>query len=533
MKLQIVLTLIGISFLLSINSFTQVNIQRVLLNGNNISAYFQNTGIFNQNTATTNTPGFEWPKGTNKFAFFTAGLCISCKINEQLAQSMASYEGEFVPGFVINGIPFTNEYFKIYKINRGDNPGNNPDYQNWPLMIPYGAPYIDVNNNKQYDPEIDSIGIRNAAQVIFLCMTDGFVSSHTSGEGFGGGVIYPLLYSQIALTAWCYDTYELMDLQFIKWEIINKSTSQWNSTYFSIVGDPDLGQADDDYIGCDTLLKLGFCYNGDNNDQQYGINPPAVGIILHKSPLGLTSFTFFTNTGSSPPPCESDPNGEPYPAYLMMKGYKKDSSNYMNPLTNPPFPTKYVYTGDPETNTGWTEYRGSVQNCGGNTGTIINSNQVGDRRFVMSSGAENYTVNPDDTVIIYASQLIARGNSNKNSVTLLKNYANIAWNIYNSGFNVGIKKISNNIPSSFSLEQNYPNPFNPSTKIRFAIPKNELVTLKIFDLLGREAAILVNEKLQPGTYETTFDASMLPSGVYFYSLKTNTFTDTKKMILIK
>ena len=98
---------------------------------------------------------------------------------------------------------------------------------------------------------------------------------------------------------------------------------------------------------------------------------------------------------------------------------------------------------------------------------------------------------------------------------------------------IGIQNISSEIPDKYSLSQNYPNPFNPSTKIRFAIPKNELVTLKIYDLLGREAAILVNEKLQPGTYETTFDGSSLTSGVYFYRLNAGDFKETKKMILIK
>ncbi|MBM4159268.1 MAG: T9SS type A sorting domain-containing protein [Ignavibacteria bacterium] len=101
-----------------------------------------------------------------------------------------------------------------------------------------------------------------------------------------------------------------------------------------------------------------------------------------------------------------------------------------------------------------------------------------------------------------------------------------------------IQNISTEIPSAYSLEQNYPNPFNPSTKIRFAIPKNEIVTLKIFDLLGREVAVLVNEKLQPGTYETTFDArrggtSTLTSGVYFYRLEVNEVQITKKCVLLK
>jgi hypothetical protein len=89
------------------------------------------------------------------------------------------------------------------------------------------------------------------------------------------------------------------------------------------------------------------------------------------------------------------------------------------------------------------------------------------------------------------------------------------------------------------LGQNYPNPFNPVTKIRFDIKKSEFrsqnseVTLKIFDITGKEVARLVNETLQHGSYEVKFDGSMLNSGVYFYKLTTDGFTETKKMTLIK
>ncbi|MCI0474468.1 MAG: T9SS type A sorting domain-containing protein, partial [Ignavibacteria bacterium] len=212
---------------------------------------------------------------------------------------------------------------------------------------------------------------------------------------------------------------------------------------------------------------------------------------------------------------------------------KKDRSNFMNPLTVPPVPTKFVYTGDPETNTGWTEFKGCVQNCGGNNGTIISVNPPGDRRFIFSSGALNYSVNQVDTVIIYASQLIARGTSNLNSVTKLKNLANTAWDFYNSGFTVGIKTISEKIPADFNLYQNYPNPFNPNTIINFQLPTNNFVTLKIYDITGKEVETLVNEQLSPGSYKVDWNASRYPSGVYFYNLKSNGYTSTKKMILVK
>jgi hypothetical protein len=92
---------------------------------------------------------------------------------------------------------------------------------------------------------------------------------------------------------------------------------------------------------------------------------------------------------------------------------------------------------------------------------------------------------------------------------------------------------SSKIPKSFSLNQNYPNPFNPSTVISYQLSAVSKVTLKVYDILGKEIASLVNEEQQAGSYNVTFNASNLSSGIYFYTLKTDNFTQTRKMILIK
>ena len=89
------------------------------------------------------------------------------------------------------------------------------------------------------------------------------------------------------------------------------------------------------------------------------------------------------------------------------------------------------------------------------------------------------------------------------------------------------------IPETFILEQNYPNPFNPSTRISYQLPVSGNVTLKVYDLLGREVATLVNEEKPAGSYEVSFDASQLSSGVYLYRLSSGSFIETKKMILMK
>jgi hypothetical protein len=88
-------------------------------------------------------------------------------------------------------------------------------------------------------------------------------------------------------------------------------------------------------------------------------------------------------------------------------------------------------------------------------------------------------------------------------------------------------------PSEFSLSQNYPNPFNPTTSIGFAISNGGFVSLKIYDLLGREVATIVNQRLLPGRYTSTWDATEVPSGVYLYRLSTSAFVETRKLVLLR
>lgn len=96
-----------------------------------------------------------------------------------------------------------------------------------------------------------------------------------------------------------------------------------------------------------------------------------------------------------------------------------------------------------------------------------------------------------------------------------------------------VDRDNNVIPDAYELTQNYPNPFNPSTQIRFKIAETGLTTLKVFDVMGREVATLVNETLSPGSYTARFDAANLPSGTYVYALTTGAHRLTNKMILLK
>jgi hypothetical protein len=110
--------------------------------------------------------------------------------------------------------------------------------------------------------------------------------------------------------------------------------------------------------------------------------------------------------------------------------------------------------------------------------------------------------------------------------------ANTEYELWPAGL-TGVTNLNTGIPVKYSLEQNYPNPFNPTTKIKFQIPSEGVVKLKIFNILGQEVATLVNEQMKAGSYSVDFNASKISSGVYIYRIETGTFTSVKKMMLLK
>lgn len=117
---------------------------------------------------------------------------------------------------------------------------------------------------------------------------------------------------------------------------------------------------------------------------------------------------------------------------------------------------------------------------------------------------------------------------------------NNGWGIWLEGDSIcTVESIPNSIyypsepPTKFQLKENFPNPFNPTTRINYSIPEQSFVTIRVFDVLGREVEMLVNKEQPQGNYEVEFDASALTSGIYFYRIKAGDFVDTKKMVLMK
>lgn len=161
----------------------------------------------------------------------------------------------------------------------------------------------------------------------------------------------------------------------------------------------------------------------------------------------------------------------------------------------------------------WDSTRVAFESRAGNTSHAWTYNG----NFVPKKGNENARIN----LWLFNSQPPLNGSRTE---VIIQSFTRIV---------TGLRGPFGAMPQKFQLHQNYPNPFNPSTTINYQLPTINHVTLKVFDVLGQEVATLVNEELQPGSYETTFDGSGLASGVYLYRLQAGGLVQTKKLLLLR
>jgi hypothetical protein len=326
---------------------------------------------------------------------------------------------------------------------------------------------------------------------------------------------------------------------FSKYRILNKSSQNWDSVYISLVDDADIGDGSDDAAGCDTTLDLGYIYNFDNNDIDYGAAPPALGYRILQSPMrftgnnqdtamlpygnyvgykltGMSAYNVFINNGGS---CLGDP-GNSVSAYNFMRGKDGCGNTILNWVWG--YPTTYKYSGNAYQHQGWYD------------------STSGDKRQILSCGP--FSMNSGQEQFLVIGIITGRGGSNLGSLGTMADNSEHAKLLYNGSFGgtpIGINSISTEVPRSYNLEQNYPNPFNPVTKIKFEIPLSRGVSegrgvlLKVFNSLGEQIDELVNQELRPGIYEVDWDGSAYSSGVYFYQITSGDFTQTRKMLLIK
>ena len=343
---------------------------------------------------------------------------------------------------------------------------------------------------------------------------------------------------------------ELENVMFIKYSILNTGTvdNEMDSVYLGIWEDADLGAYDDDLVGCDTLLNSGFAYNN-TPDFIYGENCPSFFTTLLQGPIiqtndpsdtAIVKYGGLISSESFPGSRNLDISshafnlgGDPYigdpGTVIQVRNYlegKTRTGFYPNPCTfmhgevrggvdcNEVDPHFWA-SGDPVTDVGWIN--------------ISNSDQ---RNFVNSGPFKLEKDKPQEIIIAY---VMGRGTDFFNSITVARENVQRAIQEYENNFTSMTYSPPPpvNPVTDYKLYHNYPNPFNPTTTIRFELPQDGIVTIKVYDILGQEVATILNEFKKADRYEIKFNAKGLASGVYIYRMKVNDFIESKKMVVLK
>ncbi len=488
--------------------------------------------------------GLLWPEGENATLnlIFQDGLLWGGYVGDSLFVNGNTYRyGLQAAKILDNGLaddPSLSKY-RVYKIRKdwedlsfGETRDQyQKDYLEW--SADDGAPFYDSNNDGIYTAGIDQ-PLFLGDEVLWCVMNDLDPGRTTSTYGTGP------IGLEVQLTVYGFNTSSILqNVLFKKYRIINKSQNTIDDMFFGYWSDPDLGDLSDDYVGCDTILNLAYCYNADNDDElYYGENPPAVGYVLLQGTTisgtssdsarfnnqwvygmkdqGMTSFSFTMNTSFFPPPCWEYPS-QHIQQYNYLNGLVCDGSAYRNPIDNKI--TKFPFSGNPVDSTGWFM-------------SYENLPPPGDMRMYLNSGS--ITMAPGDTQEVVIAIIAAQGSNNLQSVTELKKTAKNVQYFYDNYIpelvNINYEPP---LPEYYYLSQNYPNPFNPTTIINYELPISGFVSLKVFDILGREIAVLVNEERSPGIYQVELSSENLSSGIYFYTLNSGAFSKTRKMTVIK
>jgi len=416
------------SFALDQGSGEDANLQKSQIlssgsfDGNRVKADLENNGMLVSHRVSGHS-GLEWPKGSRKYSVYAAGPWIIGKVNGELRSAIAEYAPEFTTGQW--GSDGTDSSAVLYKVNQIDiyDPESNPDFANWPTQ--HGAPWVDVDGDGEYNPMPDGVDHPEflGDQVIYYVMNDGISDNH---DVFNTGP----LGIEVRVTIWGYDRQDVFgDAMFVKLQIFNKGGNEIEDMYFGSWADPDLGDAGDDLVGCDTTLNLGFCYN-DGEDYIYLPDPaPAVGIqhlqvavpshdlsqeaycfgemqTSFKS-LGMTSFIKFIGGDD----VYTDPN-DAMEAYYYLQGYNRRGGPFINSATGES--TRFICPDDPNLNVDrndliWVD---------------SDDNPSDDRRFLMGSGPFNMSF--VDSAEVVLALIHGQGANANNSVTVLKQIADLA-----------------------------------------------------------------------------------------------------------
>lgn len=500
---------------------------------------------------------------------YSAGFFLSgYSKNELWANGAASVHliQDYLPGKV--NTSENNRKNKIYSVTISDKPFSK-NWQEWKTAVEQGAYFYDGDKNGIYDPiDHNNNGLWEFNEdrpdllfdkTFFAVYNDGVPSNYRRFHDVEPQGI------EIRQTVFASSRIDMLkNTVFVRYSILNTGlvSDTLNDVVFSFWVDPDLGYYLDDLIGCDTTFNSAYVYNN-GPDSLFGERTPSVYYSILQGPavstsnqsdtaynrmgelIGVNNKPGFRNSQLASHISPLIPQSSWFPQdtektvrnFLTGKNRFGDYYNVCKDTTygmvldidcseiNPLF----WFSGNPFKQEGW-----------------INTKPLDYRQHVNTELFELIKDEPQDIII---SITVGHGYNYISELAVTRELVRIVFDEYNSNFAsaFNLDELLNNpaeLIYDFVLEQNYPNPFNPVTTIRYSLPGKKYLnqlnpsdivntSLVVYDILGREVITLVNEPKIAGTYEITFDASQLASGVYLYRLTSGSFNQTKKMMVIR
>lgn len=442
-------------------------------------------------------------KVEDRLAVYAGSLWLTGKDQSNLDRHAANtYGGEsdFFSGPIagVYDSLYISKYNRVWKINRSQiaihkTDFNKPGYSipeailNWPGNgdqnkgeAKYYAPFIDVNFNEVYEPELGDYPDMMGDEAIFTLYNDARGPKRNTEMANMGLEIHCMIYA--------YDSpsnLALHNSMFVRYKVINKSTENYSDFKLGIWNDMDLGNSKDDMVGCDSIKDCFFAYNGDNNDDGpngYGLNPPAFGgVFLSKS---MSGFAYSQNSGSGPviPAALVDPS-------TAVEFIRKMSNRWLDGealrLENPSgFMDATGINGD-----GYDPLAISPKtNFAFNSANNWYQSNSGDMRCMAR--ADVGQLNAGDISCFDIALIYARDKTNPNldaSLNVFRTYADSVKSFYNKqnpaciGESIGFEEISQDSPTNINF---YPNPVLRGNLLKIDLEK-ELKSVSIFDLQGK------------------------------------------------
>ncbi len=526
-----------------------------LLDGNSVAAVVYNNGLLFWN-GSGNT--YRVPKEGNASAIFNASLWIGGLVGGELRITGPDYSpAEFQPGPL--GADDCAAYNRIFKVTledvrayeHGDDPTR--DMIEWPWE--HGAPVLDGDGvSDNYDLEAGDRPAVTGDQVVWWIMNDAGTHGYWGTDplrmevSVTGAAVSAATFNRVFPQPFL--TESLDHATFYTYRLRYGGEEPLEDAYVGFYADVDVGDSADDYVGSDSILGLGFAYNGDDIDGTsvgYGDRPAAVGFDFMRGlpapaddgvdndrdgivdedgeRLAMTAFVHLSKTPYFR-------YYAPEHGYALMRGRRVDGE----PITAGEFgwsgtePTTFMYSGDPPNY--W-----SMEDLDG-TGR---RETPSDKRFLISMGPVD--MQPGEEQDFVLGIVWARSDDRIASVRKLKRADEVVQMMVDTGllepdrswFDFPIASPPSARPTvlQFGLGRNHPNPFTGATTIPYQVAETVHVRLSVYDLLGREIAVLQDGERRAGAHEAWFDASGLSPGVYFVRMETLATTVTRPVMVMR